>query len=89
MLRPIGRTLGYVNLPEAGEQVDRAGRRRVLAASLGLKSAGRSGPPRPPSPSAQFWSRHRRATPVDEALFHNRRRRRGELGLGAVARAVI
>ena len=24
-------TLGYVNLPEAGEQVDRAGRRRVLA----------------------------------------------------------
>ena len=26
-----GMTLGYVNLPEAGEQVDRAGRRRVLA----------------------------------------------------------
>ena len=27
----IGRTLGYVNLPKAGEQVDRAGRRRVRA----------------------------------------------------------
>ena len=27
----IGRTLGYVNLPETGEQVDRAGRRRVRA----------------------------------------------------------